>query len=66
MAQLVVPKKEVNTEINLEKVLLIEDKIWTLLEVHRFLERVVRETKTKKLHEGAEEETKTSACKTKL
>lgn len=34
-----------NTEINLEKVLLIEDKIWTLLEIHRFLERVFKETK---------------------
>ena len=33
-----------NTEINLEKVLLVEDKIWTLLEVHRFLERVSKET----------------------
>ena len=35
-----------NTEINLEKVLQIEDKIWTLLEIHRFLERVFKETKS--------------------
>ena len=44
-----------NAEINLEKVLLIEDKIWTLLEVHRFLERVVKENEAKK---GFEEEQK--------
>ena len=33
---------ESNSGINLEKLLLIEDKIWTILEIHRFLEKVVR------------------------
>jgi len=66
MAQLEAPKQEVNTEINLEKVLLIEDKIWTLLEVHRFLERVVRETNTKKHHFAPEEESKNAVCQIRL
>ena len=48
-------KQQPNAEINLEKVLLIEDKIWTLLEVHRFLERVVKENDAKR---GLEEERK--------
>ena len=34
--------EESNSGINLEKLLLIEDKIWTILEIHRFLEKVVR------------------------
>ena len=44
-----------NTEVNLEKVLLIEDKIWTLLEIHRFLERVVKETGISQKVTGLEE-----------
>ena len=40
-AQLPPSSDQPSTEINLEKVLLVEDKIWTLLEVHRFLERVL-------------------------
>ena len=40
-------KDQPNTAINLENVLLIEDKIWTLLEIHRFLERVMRQRETR-------------------
>ena len=45
---------QINAEINLEKVLLIEDKIWTLLEVHRFLERVSGQSRDEEVKQSVE------------